>query len=160
MEVLRLKDDSTETLAEVRADAAACLAELREAKEASANSINLSRRPAARNVVLEALDRAERSSSSPRPRAEPRDSGIFVRKPDVTVGDDGSVAVAGTVRNANSQPIEGFLAVILSVDGAEVDSRSLSMTIPGNTVGSYDTLFPVVVERGNMRVTVSWDKER
>ena len=75
---------------------------------------------------------------------------------------DGSVVVEGTVHNRNDQAIDGFLLVVLTVDGLEVDSVSLPMQIREKAVASYDTTFPVVVrsQGGRVVATVQWDKER
>ncbi len=159
VEVLRLKDDSNAALVAAQARAEDCLYQL----SAVGDQVENLQAKQAQARLIQALAGGSSSGSGSRSssrRAEPRDYAVFVRQPDAVVHEDGSVDVTGTVHNANDQPIEGFVRVTLSTGGEEVDFVSLHMQVAANSVESYDTRFPVAVLRGNVRVSVAWDKER
>ena len=163
VEILKLKEDACEGIDSAQDRADSC-----EQRLATATS---------RLEELQAAQRSQRttetllamSTSAPPPpmtrkrpaRNEPKDQYVFVRDPRVTVIGDGSVAVVGTLHNANRQPIEGFLVVDLIVDGREYASETLHLTLDGNVVESYDVRFQSVISmQHRYRARAEWGKER
>lgn len=64
------------------------------------------------------------------------------------------------MHNTNDQQIEGFVQVILTVNGQEVDSVSLPMSIGAGAVDGWDTTFRVTTLNGTISARAEWDKER
>jgi len=94
-----------------------------------------------------------RSTSAPRPAKEY----VFVRQPSVSVTWN-AVSVTGTVHNAGSNDVAGYILLKLLEDGQVINTQRVYLEVPADTVETYDAEFVAeTATTRQYRVSASWD---
>ena len=116
--------------------------------------------------VDEYRKRRQQALASPRGATQVRrqtgggSSYVFPRQPTVQYDGQGKIYASGTIHNAGSQPVAGFLELTLTVGGRILDSATLPMDLPASTVVDYNHEFLSVRDDGAMTVRAEWGAAR
>ncbi len=150
VEVLRLKDDSSETVLALQGRFNSCLSELAAARL---------RYSQAKARVEQALLSGRLTKRRPAAATGPLDRLVIVPQPRV-IGRGDAVTVEGTIHNANDQAIAGFLRVVLIAGRTEADSETLPMTIGAGSTDDWNVTFYGGLNTVAVRARAEWNKER